>query len=73
MSVWSDLFDLPQALIMMAGSEHTDNALHSQLSTDPHSPTERRQRRCCGCWEGEGGGSVKQEKEGKFVFSKLVY
>lgn len=23
---------------MMAGSEHTDNALHSQLSTDPHSP-----------------------------------
>ena len=30
---------------MMAGSEHTDNALHSQLSTDPHSPLERWQRR----------------------------
>lgn len=26
---------------MMAGSEHTDNALHCQLSTDPLSPVER--------------------------------
>lgn len=29
---------------MMAGSEHADNALHRQLSTDPLSPVERWRR-----------------------------
>lgn len=41
---------------MMAGSEHTDNALHSQLSTDPHSPVERWRR---GGTVAAGGKKIK--------------
>lgn len=45
---------------MMAGSEHTDNALHSQLSTDPHSSVERQR----------GGGEETEIKA--FVLVQFV-
>lgn len=63
---------------MMAGSEHTDNALHSQLSTHPHSPVERWQRkkekkkeeekRRCSIQAGD-----QTRRNGQICFDELVY
>lgn len=51
---------------MMAGSEHTDNALHWQLSTDPHSSVERQR----GGVVAAGGGGETEIKA--FVLVRFV-
>lgn len=52
---------------MMAGSEHTDNALHWQLSTDPHSSVERQR----GGVVAAGGGGEETEIKA-FVLVQFV-
>lgn len=53
---------------MMAGSEHTDNALHSQLSTDPLSPCGKVAEEVLRLLEG-GKNRSNSNKEGSLCSS----